>query len=186
VLRLFERVVRSGKHLAVMGHHSHWIELSTPVAQEAIRRIRETGAQYRTQSPVLSNINDSIDVWARMWRLQVKLGCVPYYMFVERDTGSALPGKIRIDGVAEVMGETVFVLTFLQARNPDWVKRPFFAEFDPTATWLDHLQPAFGEEKFFYEDELRTILDRRRSPDFKWSGPGSSLDPDYLESAFPQ
>ena len=27
-------------------------------------------------------------MWARMWTEQVKLGAVPYYMFVERDTGA--------------------------------------------------------------------------------------------------
>ena len=33
VLRLFEKIVGSGKHLAVMGHYNHWRELSTDVAQ---------------------------------------------------------------------------------------------------------------------------------------------------------
>ena len=32
-------------------------------------------------------VNDRADVWADMWRLQVQLGAVPFYMFVERDTG---------------------------------------------------------------------------------------------------
>ena len=30
--------------------------------------------------------------------------------------------------------------------------RPFFARYDETATWIDELQPAFGEERFFFED----------------------------------
>ena len=72
---------------------------------------------------------------------------------------SALPGKVAIEGIAEVNGERVFVLQFLQARNPSWVKRPFFAEFDPEATWLTDLRPAFGESRFFYEDELDEILE---------------------------
>lgn len=65
---------------------------------------------------------------------------------------SAFPGKVEIQGVAEVRGEKVFVLRFIQARNPEWVQRPFFAKYDPNATWLDHLRPAFGEKKFFFED----------------------------------
>ena len=65
---------------------------------------------------------------------------------------SAFPGKIRMVGMPEVGGEKVFALEFLQARNPDWVGRPFFAEYSPTATWLDQLEPAFGEEKFFFEE----------------------------------
>jgi hypothetical protein len=31
------------------------------------------------------------------------------------------------------------------------VRRPFFAKYDPDATWLDHLKPAFGRKKFFFE-----------------------------------
>lgn len=66
---------------------------------------------------------------------------------------SAGPGKVHILGVSEVLGEKVFVLQFLQGRNPDWVARPFFAKYDPNAIWLDDLVPAFGENRFFFEDE---------------------------------
>ncbi|MYF09053.1 MAG: lysine 2,3-aminomutase, partial [Rhodospirillaceae bacterium] len=45
----------------------------------------------------------------------------------------------------------------LQGRDPDWVGRPFFAKFDPQATWLDGLKPAFGEDAFFFEDGLRAM-----------------------------
>jgi hypothetical protein len=65
---------------------------------------------------------------------------------------SAYPGKVEVQGVTEVPGERVFALRFLQARNPDWVGRPFFARFDPAATWLDQLRPAFGETRFFFEE----------------------------------
>jgi KamA family protein len=66
---------------------------------------------------------------------------------------SAGPGKVQILGVSEVAGEKVFVLRFLQGRNPDWVGKPFFAEYDPAAIWLDDLRPAFGKEAFFFEKE---------------------------------
>ena len=66
---------------------------------------------------------------------------------------SAGPGKIEVQGVSEIHGEKVFVLRFIQGRNPDWVQRPFFARFDPAATWLHELRPALGEEKFFFQDE---------------------------------
>ena len=87
-LRLFERVRKAGKHLAFMGHFSHPAELKTDAVQEAIRRINDTGAEIRTQSPVLQHINDDADVWAEMWREQAKQGLIPYYMFVVRDTGA--------------------------------------------------------------------------------------------------
>jgi KamA family protein len=88
VLALFRRVNQAGLHLALMGHFNHPVELSTPAVEEAIGRILETGAQIRTQSPVMRNINDNGDAWAEMWRRQVSLGLIPYYMFVARDTGA--------------------------------------------------------------------------------------------------
>ena len=88
MLRLLEDVVRSGRHVAIMAHFNHWQELQTGVVREAVRRIRDTGAVIRSQAPLLAHINNDPDVWARMWREQVGLGIVPYYMFVERDTGA--------------------------------------------------------------------------------------------------
>ena len=69
------------------------------------------------------------------------------------------PGKIEIQGVATVAGEDVFVLRFIQARNPEWVQKPFFASFDETATWLDDLRPAFGETEFFFSKEYERLLE---------------------------
>lgn len=187
ILRLFEKVVKKGKNLAIMANFNHPVELSTDVVKNAISRIRSTGAQIRTQSPILKHINDNPIIWSEMWRKQVNLNCIPYYMFVERDTGSkdffevplvrtwqifreayqnvsgvcrtvrgpsmsSDPGKIQILGVSEIKGEKVIVMRFLQGRNPDWVARPFFAEYNENATWLNHLKPAFGEDKFFFED----------------------------------
>lgn len=88
VLRVFERVHKAGKHLAFMGHFCHPRELHTPAVQQAIRRILDTGAHIRTQSPLLRHINDTPKAWVKMWREQVRLGCIPYYMFVVRDTGA--------------------------------------------------------------------------------------------------
>ena len=187
LLRLFESIVASGRHVAVMGHYNHPVELSTPVAQEAVRRIRSTGAQLRMQSPLIRHVNDDANAWADLWTTGVKLGAIPYYMFVERDTGpkhyfevplvraweifrdayqrvsglartvrgpsmSAFPGKVLVDGVADVAGERVLALQFLQARDPSWVRRPFFARYDADATWLDQLEPAFDQPRFFFED----------------------------------
>ncbi|PKD43412.1 KamA family radical SAM protein [Rhodohalobacter barkolensis] len=68
---------------------------------------------------------------------------------------SAHPGKVQILGVEEIHGEKVFVLRLIQGRNPDWVDRPFFAEYNPDAIWLDDLKPAFGRSKFFFEKDLK-------------------------------
>ena len=185
-IELFEKITKAGKNLAFQAHFNHPKELSTDAVQQAIERIRNTGAQIRTQSPLLRKINNHPNIWAEMWTKQVDLGLIPYYMFVARDTGSkaffevpldkawtifrkayshvsgiartvrgpsmsAHPGKVIITGVTEVKGEKVFILKFLQCRNPKLVGIPFFAKYDPKATWLDQLQPAFGETEFFYE-----------------------------------
>lgn len=88
LLRLFEKTIKSGIHVSIMAHFNHYRALETDAVQEAIRRIRSTGAQIRTQSPILKHINDSGEIWAKMWRKQVDLGLVPYYMFIARDTGA--------------------------------------------------------------------------------------------------
>lgn len=165
VLKLFKRIVRSGRHLTIMGHYSHPVELSTEVSCRAIQRIRSAGVEIRMQSPVVRHVNDYADVLVQLWKTGVRLGCVPYYMFVERDTGardyfdlslarcwrifrdaynrvsglgrrvrgpsmSARPGKVYILGVTDYGAQNVFVLQYLQARDPALVRRPFFAKFD--------------------------------------------------------
>ncbi|MGD8484538.1 MAG: lysine 2,3-aminomutase [Thioalkalispiraceae bacterium] len=199
LVALLARLVQAGKHVALMAHFNHWREMDTDICRAAIQRIKDAGVVIRTQAPLLNHINNDADVWAKMWRQQVRLGLVPYYMFVERDTGakryfeiplarawqvyrdamqrvsglgrtargpsmSAGPGKVEVQGVTEINGEKVFVLRFIQARNSDWVQRPFFARYDETATWLDQLKPAFGEEKFFFQDEYDAMCNGEISP----------------------
>ena len=60
LLMLFEKVQKAGKHLAFQAHFNHPAELSTDVVKQAIERIRNTGAQIRTQSPLLRHINDDL------------------------------------------------------------------------------------------------------------------------------
>jgi KamA family protein len=86
-LRLFEEVQQAGRTLAFMAHFSHPRELQPALVIEAVRRIRETGAVIRTQAPLIRSINDDPMTWADMWREQARTGMIPYYMFVERDTG---------------------------------------------------------------------------------------------------
>jgi L-lysine 2,3-aminomutase len=193
LLTLFRDVKKAGKHLAFMAHFNHPVELSPPAVEEAIGKILNTGAVIRTQSPIIKHINDSAKIWAEMWRKQVNLDCIPYYMFVERNTGaehyfsiplvdawkifqeayqsisgicrtvrgpsmSCLPGKVQILGVNQIHGEDVFTLRFIQGRNSDWVAKPFFAKYDKNAVWYTDLKPAFGEDKFFFQDELDKLL----------------------------
>ena len=82
LIRLLTQLVEGGKHVALMAHYNHWKELDTEAAQAAIRRVRSTGAVIRAQGPLVAHINDDPAVWAKMWSMEVKLGLVPYYMFV--------------------------------------------------------------------------------------------------------
>ncbi|GAA0368871.1 lysine 2,3-aminomutase [Actinoallomurus spadix] len=187
-LRLFEKVVNAGKNLAFMAHFTHPRELEPHLVSEATRRIRSTGAVIRTQAPLIRTINDTPLTWETMWRRQLRMGMVPYYMFVERDTGpqdyfavpltrayeifrdaykntsglcrtvrgpsmSATPGKVCVDGVVEIGGEKLFVLHFIQCRDPELVNRPFFAKYDPEAVWLTDLRPAFAD-RFPFEGRV--------------------------------
>ncbi len=193
-LRLFSEVVDSGRALALMAHFSHPRELEPSMLAEAVRRIRGTGAVIRTQAPLIRSINDDPATWRAMWRTQVRQGMIPYYMFVERDTGpqdyfavplarayeifrdayqgvsglartvrgpsmSATPGKVCVDGVTEVAGLKVFVLRMIQARDPSLVGTPFFARFDPAATWLTDLEPVFADRFPFEPSRYEAVPD---------------------------
>ncbi|HKK10191.1 MAG TPA: hypothetical protein VJ939_05105 [Bacteroidales bacterium] len=87
MLDMFRRIVDNGYHLAFMAHFNHCQEMDDEVVQKAIFNIRQTGAEIRTQAPVLDHINNDHRVWAKMWKDQVNLGMIPYYMFIERETG---------------------------------------------------------------------------------------------------
>lgn len=88
IISLFKRITNSGLHLSFMAHINHYNELKTSAVKQAIKRIKSTGAQIRTQSPLLKNINANSKVWATMWQKQIELGLIPYYMFIARNTGT--------------------------------------------------------------------------------------------------
>jgi KamA family protein len=192
LIELLKKIVKSGKHLSIMAHFTHPQELKTQAVHDAVHLLRNIGANVRTQSPVMAHINDDADVWATMWRKQVHMGMIPYYMFIARDTGaqhffgvplvkaagifrnaykqvgglartvrgpsmSCMLGKVRVNGISRIKDEKAITLEVLQGRNPDWIGRPFHAQYDEAATWVDDLKPAFGAKKFFYEDELAEI-----------------------------
>ena len=187
MLALLEKINSSGRRAALMAHFSHPRELSTRAAQQAVKMIQETGTVIRAQSPVLNHINADPDIWAALWKEEVRQGIVPYYFFVARNTGaqhyfsislenawnifrqaynkvsglsrtvrgpvmSCYPGKVQVMGVTEVKGEKVFVLRAIQHRTGEHVDIPFFAAYDKNAIWFNELKPAFGEEKFFFEE----------------------------------
>jgi len=180
LMALFRRLKSAGRHVAFMAHIGHPRELESSIFKKAVKRIQRTGAVIRSQAPLIAGFNDSAELWAEKWRLEVNLGIVPYYMFIARDTGaqhyfkvplsdaaeiyqeavsnvtglartvrgpsmSCGPGKVSIDGISEIDGVKVFVMRFLQCREPELVGRPFFAKFDEHAAWFDELEPIEGQ-----------------------------------------
>jgi L-lysine 2,3-aminomutase len=103
-LRLFEEVTESGRTLAFMAHFSHPRELEPEMVAAAVRRIRSTGAVIRTQAPLIRSINDDPVTWSGMWRSQARMGMIPYYMFVERDTGPQDYFAVPLARACEVFG----------------------------------------------------------------------------------
>jgi len=87
MLDMFKSITDNGLHVSFMAHFNHWQEMDNAVVQQAVKNIRNTGVNIRTQSPVLKNINADGNTWAKMWEMQVNMGMIPYYMFVERETG---------------------------------------------------------------------------------------------------
>jgi L-lysine 2,3-aminomutase len=87
MLAMFRRIIDQGYHLAFMAHFNHPNEMNNAIVQEAIHNIQATGATIRTQAPLLRTINDAPEIWSELWQKQVALGMIPYYMFVERQTG---------------------------------------------------------------------------------------------------
>jgi len=136
-----------------------WTELWTRQAQLGVIPYymfvaRDTGAQEYFKIPLA----EAVEIYNQAYRGVSGLGRT-----ARGPVMSCTPGKILVDGVAHVAGQAVFVLKFLQGRDPGWVGRPFFARLDPQAAWLDDLSPAFGQEEFFFEGPLRERLARRRA-----------------------
>jgi hypothetical protein len=109
---------------------------------------RDTGAQHFFAVPL-------VDAWKIFREAYQKVSGV--CRTVRGPSMSSTPGKIQVLGVSNVRDEKVIVMRFLQGRDPDWIARPFFAEYDPAATWLDQLRPAFSDN-FFYEIDLKAMV----------------------------
>ncbi len=102
LIELFSRVTESGRALTIQAQFNHPVELTTTAVKDAVVAIRSTGAQIRTQSPLLKHINDNPDLWVEMWRAQVDMGMIPYYMFIARDTGSKLFFELPLERCHEI------------------------------------------------------------------------------------
>ncbi len=110
VLRLFEDIVASGKNLALMMHFTHPRELESDLARRAVARIRSTGAMVYCQAPLVAHVNDDPLTWSALWRGELAAGAIPYYMFVERDTGPYEYFKVPLARAHEIFRSAYLTL----------------------------------------------------------------------------
>ncbi|MFF5498580.1 KamA family radical SAM protein [Streptomyces aquilus] len=184
LLRLFERVVGAGKHLALMGHYNHPAELRPAIAHDALRRINGTGAVVRMQSPVLRHINDDPAAWRELWTEGARLGAVPYYMFVERDTGARAYFELPLTEAYDIF-RTAYASVSGLART---VRGPSMSAF-PGKVMVDGTPTIRGEKVFALQ-----LLQARRGhlvrqpfyakfdPEITWF---DQLEPAFGERSFP-
>ncbi len=144
LIRLLEQVVAAGKHVALMLHFSHPAELATASAHQALSRLAATGAVLRAQAPVVRHVNDDPAIWAELWQREVQLGVVPYYMFVERDTGARRYFGLPLERALEVYAGALRTVSGLgrTARGPVMSASPGKVAIDGV-TQLD-CGPAFA------------------------------------------
>lgn len=179
MLNLFRQIVDGGKHLSFMAHFNHPQEMDNAAVQEAIYNIRQTGAEIRTQAPLLRNINNDSKVWRDMWTKQVHLGMIPYYMFIERETGPYYYFSVPLAEIYEIyqkairysgsLGKTVTapVMSASQGKvqilavvdNPADGKKYFMMQYVRNRNVEDTYKPFFMEydEKATWFDQLKKV-----------------------------
>ncbi len=143
IMRLYERVVESGRMLTMMAHFCHPNELELIQVQRAIQRVRSTGAEIYAQSPVVRHVNDEAETWAELLERGVQLGVNPYYMFVERDTGAHHYFELPLARAHEIYTSALRSVTGL-ART---VRGPTMSCF-PGKVLIDDILEVAGEKVF--------------------------------------
>ncbi len=113
--------------------------------------VRDTGAQHYFGVPLVEAHNTFSEAFGQVSGLA---------RTVRGPSMSAEPGKVKLNGIVEIHGREYLMLEMIQGRRPEWVMKPFFAEYDEQAMWLDDLVPAFGEPRFFFEDKPLPMLRR--------------------------
>ncbi|MBK3517970.1 lysine 2,3-aminomutase [Carboxylicivirga sp. N1Y132] len=151
MLDLFKRIVDKGIHLSIMAHFNHYQEMSNSAVAEAIENIRATGAEIRTQSPLLNNINASSEVWAKMWDQQVNMGMIPYYMFVERETGPFEYFQVPLAKAYKIYSDAIRVTSSLAKT----VTGPSMSAAKGKAQIMGIIENPLNGEKYFQIQYIR-------------------------------
>ena len=151
MLDLFQEITDRGIHLSIMAHFNHYQEMNNDAVREAVQNIRNTGAEIRTQSPLLKNINDSADIWAKMWDQQVNMGMIPYYMFIERETGPFEYFQLPLAHAYQIYTDAIRVTSSLAKT----VTAPSMSAADGKAQILGIQENPINGEKYFNIQYIR-------------------------------
>jgi L-lysine 2,3-aminomutase len=143
LLRQFERIIETGKSLTIMAHICHARELSTAVVENAIRRIRSTGAVIRCQSPIMNHINAESQILSDLWTKEISLGLIPYYTFFEDGAASEFYFKLPLGDILKLFQKAQSQVTGL-ART---VRGPVFSDHD-NKVLLDDIMEVGGNKMF--------------------------------------
>jgi KamA family protein len=74
------RVYNQSKPLFVPTHFNHPREI-TPVAAEAVMRLRQAGITVNNQAVLLRGVNDSVEVMTELMNKLLRIGVNPYYVY---------------------------------------------------------------------------------------------------------
>jgi len=180
---LFDEIVKSGIHLSIMSHFSHYRELETDAVTHALKRITSTGAIVRCQAPLIRHINDKADIWARMWEKQVQVGAIPYYMFIERDTGPKEYFSVDLPTAFDIFTEAYSKVSGL-ART---VRGPSMSA-TPGKVLIDGITEVAGEKVFVLKfiqgrdaDWVNKIFFAKYNEEARWL---DDLEPAFGETEF--
>jgi len=111
--------------------------------EEALARIGATGAVLRSQAPVIRGINDDAESWVTLWKRLSRVGVVPYYMFVERDTGPQAFFSVPLERCYDIFREAYSQVSGLERT----VRGPVMSETEGKVC-IDGITTISGEKVF--------------------------------------
>lgn len=165
----------SGTQIYIMNHFDHPREL-TKEAREALRLLKDAGAETVNQCPVVRGVNDDYHTFASLFRELSFIGCPQYYVFQGRPTAGNQPYEVPIleglgivqeanrhvsglakrarfamshkTGKIEIVGadERFLYLRYHRAHRKEDFGQMIVALRDDEAYWLDQLTVVSGPD----------------------------------------
>jgi KamA family protein len=175
LLEMIREYCASGTQIYIMNHFDHPREL-TADARQAIRLLKDAGAETVNQCPIVRGVNDHPQTFAALFRELSVIGCPQYYVFQGRPTAGNEPYEVpmvegfqiftdanrRVSGLAkrarfamshatgkiEIFGvdDRHIYMKYHRAHRKSDYGRMVIARRDDTAYWLDQLTVLSGPQ----------------------------------------